>query len=40
MKLVYLFPIKNNDLCKLSDIWGNYVKIWYFVNNFLIKARI
>ena len=22
------------------EIWGNIVKIWYFVNNFLIEARI
>ena len=22
------------------EIWGNIVKIWYFVNNCLIKARI
>ena len=22
------------------EIWGNIVKIWYFVNNFLIVARI
>ena len=21
-------------------MWGNIVKIWYFVNNFLIKAQI
>ena len=22
------------------EIWGNIVKIWYFVNNFLFEARI
>ena len=22
------------------EIWGNIVKIWYFINNFLIEARI
>ena len=22
------------------EMWGNIVKIWYFVNNFLIEARI
>ena len=40
--LVYQFPIILEKLWFFwkCEIWGNFVKIWYFVNNCLIKARI
>ena len=33
------FQLKNYDFCEY-EIPGNFIKVWYFVNNCLIKVRI
>ena len=41
-ELVYQFPIvlKKLQFLWICEIWGDFMKIWYFVNNCLIKVRI
>ena len=36
----YKYTWKITIFVKKCEIWGNIEKIWYFVNNYLIEARI
>ena len=31
---------KNTLFLWIREIWGNFMKIWYFINNYFIKVQI